>query len=52
LDDRDLHCHQFLVAKENNELVGFGRIRRHNGCDEFCSLGVLNLNDLKELQKS
>lgn len=32
---------QFLVVKENNELIGFGRIRRHKGCDEFCSLGVL-----------
>jgi len=41
LDDRDLNCHQFLVAKENDELIGFGRIRKHNGCDEFCSLGVL-----------
>ncbi len=24
-----------------NKLIGFGRIRKHNGCDEFCSLGVL-----------
>ena len=22
-------------------MVGFGRIRKHQGCDEFCSLGVL-----------
>jgi N-acetylglutamate synthase-like GNAT family acetyltransferase len=41
LDNRDLQCGQFLVAKENNKLLGFGRIRKHNGCDEFCSLGVL-----------
>lgn len=41
MDDRDLNCHQFLVAKDNDELIGFGRIRKHNGCDEFCSLGVL-----------
>ena len=41
LDNRDLQQHQFLVAKEKNELLGFGRIRKHNGCDEFCSLGVL-----------
>lgn len=41
MDDRDLHSHQFLVAKEDQKLIGFGRIRRHNGCDEFCSLGVL-----------
>ena len=36
-----MNCHQFLVAKKNDELIGFGRIRKHNGCDEFCSLGVL-----------
>ena len=41
LDDRDLHCNQFLVCKKNDELLGFGRIRKHNGCDEFCSLGVV-----------
>jgi N-acetylglutamate synthase-like GNAT family acetyltransferase len=41
LDNRDLQYHQFLVAKENGRLVGFGRIRKHKGCDEFCSLGVL-----------
>ena len=41
LDDRDLHCNQFLVYKKNDELLGFGRIRKHNGCDEFCSLGVV-----------
>ncbi len=32
---------QFLVAKENNQLLGFGRIKSHKGCDEFCSLGVI-----------
>ncbi len=41
LDDRDLHYNQFLVYKKNDELLGFGRIRKHNGCDEFCSLGVV-----------
>lgn len=41
LDNRDLHYKQFLVAKHEGELLGFGRIRKHNGCDEFCSLGVL-----------
>lgn len=41
LDDRNLRCDQFLVAKKNDELLGFGRIRRHNGCDEFCSLGII-----------
>jgi len=41
LDNRDLQVNQFLVAKQNNVLLGFGRIRKHVGCDEFCSLGVL-----------
>ncbi|MBP8034767.1 MAG: GNAT family N-acetyltransferase [Bacteroidia bacterium] len=41
MDNRDLNYHQFLVAKENDALIGFGRIRKHNGCDEFCSLGIL-----------
>lgn len=41
LDNRDLQIQQFVVAKENDELIGFGRIRKHNGCDEFCSLGVI-----------
>ncbi len=31
---------QFLVAKENGELFGFGRIRTHLSCSELCSLGV------------
>ena len=46
-----MHCHQFLVAKENDELVGFGRIRRHNGFDEFCSLGVLEAKRFKGIAK-
>lgn len=41
LDNRDLKIEQFTVAKENDSLLGFFRIRKHNGCDEFCSLGVI-----------
>lgn len=41
LDDRDLQAQQFLVAKKENALLGFGRIRKHPGCDEYCSLGIL-----------
>lgn len=41
LDSRDIHPQQFLMAKRNDELLGFGRIRKHNGCDEFCTLGVI-----------
>lgn len=41
LDDREMNYAQFTIAKRNAKIVGFGRIRKHNGCDEFCSLGVL-----------
>lgn len=40
LDNRVLQRNQFLAAKENGELFGFGRIRTHAGCAELCSLGV------------
>lgn len=33
---------QFLAAKNlDNELIGFGRIKHHDNCDELCSLGVI-----------
>ncbi len=41
LDDRSLDHSQFLVALQNNKLVGFGRIREHVDCSELCSLGVI-----------
>jgi len=41
LDDRQMDYSQFTIAKRNNKIIGFGRIRKHNGCDEFCSLGVI-----------
>src|SRR4051812_37460443 len=42
LDDRDLKKEQFLIVKKENEILAFCRIRKHNGCDEMCSLGVVN----------
>ncbi len=51
LDNRDLKFEQFLVAKQNNKLIGFGRIRKHNGCDEFCSLGVIKAYRYKGIAK-
>lgn len=47
LDDREIIQSQFLAAYAHNILFGFGRIREHSNCSELCSLGVLNLNDLK-----
>ena len=51
LDDRDLHSHQFLVAKDNEELLGFGRIRIRKNCSELCSLGVTEPKRLQGIGK-
>ena len=51
MDNRNLFKNQFLVAKQNNQLLGFGRIRKHNGCDEFCSLGVIEENRFNGIAK-
>lgn len=51
LDDRELDYHQFLVAKEKDELLGFGRIREREGCFELCSLGVAEPMRLKGIGK-
>ncbi len=52
LDNRDLQWQQFLVAKERDEILGFGRIRKHKGCDEFCSLGVIKSNRFKGIAEA
>ena len=41
LDNRDLLVQQFAIAKLNDEILGFARIRKHKTCNEFCSLGVV-----------
>jgi len=41
LDNRCLSPEQFLVAKNKQQIVGFGRIRKHTQCYELCSLGVI-----------
>ena len=41
LDDRAMHPEEFLTAYVNDQLVGFGRIRKHDTCYELCSLGVI-----------
>ena len=46
-----MSCHQFLVSKENNELIGFGRIRKRKGCFELCSLGVAEPKRLQGIGK-
>lgn len=41
LDDEDLQPQQFVAALAGKTLVGFGRLRKHNDCDELCTLGVI-----------
>lgn len=40
LDNRALVFKEFLVARHNQKLIGFGRVRKHTNCYELCSLGV------------
>lgn len=41
LDNRALKREEFLIAAQEEQLLGFGRIRQHSDCSELCSLGVL-----------
>lgn len=41
LDNNDLNASQFIVAKSGKELIGFGRLRTYDTCQELCSLGVV-----------
>lgn len=41
LDYEDLNPNQFMIAKNNDELIGFGRLKVHPDCIELCSLGVI-----------
>jgi N-acetylglutamate synthase-like GNAT family acetyltransferase len=41
LDDNDLKPEQFLVAKLEGEIIGFGRLRTYSNSGELCSLGVI-----------
>ncbi|CAN5354594.1 hypothetical protein BH10BAC1_BH10BAC1_00520 [soil metagenome] len=41
LDNRALKREEFIAAFRENELVGFGRLRKHADCIELCSLGVI-----------
>ena len=41
LDNRNLISSEFTAALREDQLVGFGRLRRHSDCLELCSLGVI-----------
>lgn len=47
LDDTDLRTEQFLVAKNNEEIIGFVRYKKYSNCGELCSLGVVENYRLK-----
>ncbi len=51
LDNRELNPNQFLVAIEQNTIIGFGRIREHRNCSELCSLGVIEPERYKGIGK-
>ena len=40
MDDTNISCNQFLVAKNNDRVVAFGRIIDHESFFEIASLGV------------
>ena len=52
LDNRDLKKEQFVLAAEGNQLLGFGRLRKHADCTELCSLGVVMPHRMKGIGKA
>lgn len=56
LDNNDLNYNQFLVAKYQDKIIGFGRLRNYSSSNELCSLGVVEPHRFKgvgtELAKS
>ena len=52
LDDRHLQQHEFIAAFREEELLGFGRLRRHSDCTELCSLGVITQHRKQGIGKS
>ena len=52
LDDRNLKKEEFTAAFRVNELVGFGRLRKHSDCTELCSLGVVTQHRRKGIGKA
>jgi N-acetylglutamate synthase-like GNAT family acetyltransferase len=41
LDNRALAATQFIAAFDQNQMLGFGRLRLHTDCTELCSLAVV-----------
>ncbi|MGE0569329.1 MAG: GNAT family N-acetyltransferase [Bacteroidia bacterium] len=41
LDSRNILLHEFILAKKQNQIIGFIRLKKHSECYELCSLGVV-----------
>lgn len=51
LDNRSLQKEEFIVALYQDEILGFGRLRKHADCIELCSLGVVTPHRMKGIGK-
>ena len=40
LDRQNLHAEQFVVVRKGNQILGFGRLLKHDGFCEIATLGV------------
>lgn len=52
LDNRSLKKEEFIVATHQNQILGFGRLRKHPDCLELCSLGVVVPHRMKGVGKA
>ena len=41
LDIEDISWDQFITAKKNDKIIGFGRLRKYPGCAEIATVGVI-----------
>jgi N-acetylglutamate synthase-like GNAT family acetyltransferase len=42
LDCEDLNRNQFIVAKKDEKIIGFGRLRKYPECVEIATVGVID----------
>ena len=42
LDREDIQWTQFIVAKRNETIIGFGRLRKYAECTEIATVGVVS----------
>jgi|ERR1051326_8069333 N-acetylglutamate synthase-like GNAT family acetyltransferase len=42
LDVEDFSHEQFLIARKENQIIGFGRLRKYNDCTEVATVGVIH----------